>query len=281
MKNKKNKSAKKSQKKYSLKFWILIVSSLTLIIVLSFCLIYFLYLSKSLKTDSNEVMSLYSYLGNDDLKQCNGLSVYSESKQDQSDIKNDMKICNAYTHLSNGLITNVKIDKTKKENACKIDDESIFATDNYKEDFCSVTKVDIKDINTMYHNLYGIELKEHDDFQLNQSTICKYSDGFYYCGLAKTYTYTFGQNPMTYRSIKKAVEKGNNTIVIYDYFLKITADKCYGNYNEKSENSKCTDELNNKPNFDYNFLKKYGTLYKHVFIKSNDNYYWESSTPVK
>ena len=48
------------------------------------------------------------------------------------------------------------------------------------------------------------------------------------------------------------------------------------------KNSSCTSEFKSNSKINYNFLKKYGTLYKHTFKKADkDSYFWVESEPVK
>ena len=117
------------------------------------------------------------------------------------------------------------------------------------------------------------------DFQLDGANICYYDNDNYYCGLSEQFTYTFGAEPHTYRAIKKAYKKGNK-IIIYDYFLKTINDECYKYFTSDDKNDKCSKKLKEVKEVDYSFLKKYGSLYKHIFQKNGDTYKWVSSEVV-
>ena len=83
-----------------------------------------------------------------------------------------------------------------------------------------------------------------------------------------------------YRLIDKAVEKLNNDIVITDYYLRLSDNKCYPSNTNSDEITECSDVLKNNDDLeiDSEFIYKYGSVYKHVFKLDNDgNYYWYSS----
>lgn len=64
--------------------------------------------------------------------------------------------------------------------------------------------------------------------------------------------------------------------------MKIVNGECYSSYVNGTTNNNCTNELPENEddyNIDYDFLRKYGTLYKHTFKQSGDTYYWVSSIP--
>ena len=79
--------------------------------------------------------------------------------------------------------------------------------------------------------------------------------------------------------MNKASEKLNEDIVITDYYLRISDNKCYGSNDSEDEISACSEALeNDSVEINEEFVQKYGTLYKHTFKKNNDdNYYWYSS----
>ena len=256
-----------------------IILILIITIVIVALIIIHLLKGKSLNTESPVVTELYSYLGNNDLEVCNGLATYDIEDIDYDSLDNSMRICTAYSLLELDDSTLLKIDKTKKNNTCSVGENITFATDNYEEDICSVTKVSADVINEQYQKMYGKSIESYDQFQYSDTTICYYEDGYYYCGLSEQYTTTIGGEPHTFRSIKKATEKGD-TMIIYDYFLKIVNNECYTSYNQDEKNDKCSENYNENTEVDYKFLKKYGTAYKHTFKKEKDAYHWVKSELV-
>ena len=234
---------------------------------------------RNLNTESNLVQEIYSYLGNNDLQVCNGLVNYDSKSVSYKDLSIENKICIAYSLLNEDELTTMKIDKTKKNNICSVSDDFKFATDNYEDDICTITKVDAEKVNKQYEKMYGEKIADYAKFQYDDTTICYYYDGNYYCGLAETYTYTVGAEPHTYRSIEKAI-KNKDEIIIYDYFLKIVNNECYENYIDDTKNEKCSKAYEKDNKIDYKYLKKYGTLYKHTFKKDDKNYYWTKSEPI-
>ena len=97
---------------------------------------------------------------------------------------------------------------------------------------------------------------------------------------SESFTYTIGAEPQTYRTIKNASKK-NDEIIIFDYFMKIVNNECFTTYDGNNKNNNCSNVFNEDIKVDYDFLKKYGTLYKHTFKESNGSYYWVKSEPVK
>lgn len=271
---KKKEEVKKNINKKELIILITIILLIVIVVV-----IVLLLRGKTLDTDSELVTEIYSYMGNNDLEVCNGLATYAEDAVEFDDIDNSMRICTAYSLLDLDESTTVKIDKTKKNNTCSIGENITFATDNYEDDICTVTKVESSIINDQYKKMYGKDIENYEQFQYNDTTICYYEDGYYYCGLSESYTTTIGGEPHTFRSIKKVSEK-EDEIIIYDYFLKVANNECYTSYTGTTKNDTCSKNYNENDEMSYKFLKKYGTLYKHTYKKNGDNYYWVKSEPT-
>lgn len=277
--DKTNKKKKSKKLKLSKKNLIIIIIAVIVIIALVIVLIY--HNTHTLKTDSKEVLKLYDYLGSNDLEMCNGLIVYGEKKITSSDLENETKICLAYTLLGEDDSTSLKIDKSKKNNTCTMDGDIVFATDDYEEEVCTITKIDATKVNEKYKEMYGTEIENYIPFQMNNTTICFYSEeGTYYCGLSETYTYTIGAEPHTYRSMSKVTKSGNE-LIIYDYILKIINDECYTSYTGSTKNDNCSKNYVASEDLSYSFIKKYGTKYKHIYKKDGKDYHWVSSEPVK
>lgn len=222
------------------------------------------------------VKDLYSYIGNDDLWKCNGLVFYDNKKIDKDNISSEDKVCLAYIKLNDEEIEEVKLDKQKKKNTCLLNDSMVFATDNYDGQNCSLMKVSEDIINDKIYSMFNEKNIKVDKFMLDNTNVCYYFDGSYYCGLSEEYTYTFGALAHTYRAIKSAYKKNDN-IVIYDYFLKTINDECYSSY----VNGKANKDCNIDGNVNYKSLKKNGGLYKHIFKKNDNGYYWVSSEIIK
>ena len=69
-------------------------------------------------------------------------------------------------------------------------------------------------------------------------------------------------------------------IVITDYYLRISENKCYSSNNVDSEITACSKILKDNPDTTINseFVQEYGTLYEHTFKKnSSGTNYWYSS----
>lgn len=230
--------------------------------------------------DANEpiVTKLHNYFNTDDLSNCDGLFNYSNKKVEYSSISNDIKLCLAY-HKSNIKDVEEETYKAKKGKEICEQDGMTFKVEKDSTE-CVVTKIKKSIIDDSYERIFGKEIEDIKSFNYDNLHICYLKDDFYYCGLSETYTYTLGSESQIYRVIKKAVEKSSE-IVIYDYFLKINENKCYKYYTTLTSNNDCTNNYDNKNKIKYNFLKKYGTKYKHIFRKNeNNDYYWVSSEPI-
>ena len=256
----------------------LIIKILNVIIVLLLIAIVVIIFKKGkpLNTNGKVVKDLYSYVGNNNLEKCGGLVFYSDEEINYDKLSDETKLCLAYTKVNDEDKEELKVDKAKKGNTCSLKDSLVFATDNYEDKICTLSKTNKDLVNENYKNMFGKEITSYDKFQLDNTTICYYDEDNYYCGLSEKYTYTIGAEPHTYRTIKSAYKKGEE-IVIYDYFLRTINDNCFTSYMKDEKDETCGKALENKKEVDYKFLKKYGTRYVHTFKKSGDSYYWVSS----
>ncbi len=284
MKSNKKEVEKKAKKKKFSKITknedkILKIIIAILIITVIFLIGYRLFNGKSLSTNDKLVKELHGYLMPDDLNNCNGLSNYADKKITVKDIDNDTKLCLAYQKADTKDAEIEEYNKTKKTETCNVHNMIFGLEEN--ETKCSIAKIKKEVIESAYQKLFGEKIKTKDAFNYDNSHICYLKDDYYYCGKSETYTYILDGTTAIYRIIEKAIEKGS-TITIYDYFLKINSNKCYKNYTTLDENEECSKKYTDKTKIDYKFMKKYGTMYKHIYQKDkNGEYYWVSSTPVK
>lgn len=251
-----------------------ILSLLIVVIVILVIVILVLLFKKGIPLTSNnkKVVDAYKLVSNDTLEYCNGLAMYDSKEVTKDTISNDIKICLSY--IKTDSKESVVLEKDKKNKSCTFGENQVFATDDYEGEICTVDKISIDKINAEYKNIFGSDLKDYDTFDLDCTTVCYYKDGAYYCGLKTEYTCTFGAEPHAYRTIKSSYEK-DDTLTIYDYFLKIVGNKCKDTYLNSKDVAKCPYGENTE--IDYKFLKKYGSVYKHTFKKSDTGYYWVSS----
>lgn len=258
------------------------IAFILLIVVTLILLVFMIFKGKIISSNSSLVNELYTYLGQNDLTYCEGLSTYDDKKVNFKTLDKATQLCNITAGLyAENDLTTMKIDKSKKNNTCSIEDDFVFATDNYEDEVCTIYRIETKKIEKKYKEVYGKEIESPNSFNLNSTVVCYPGEEYYYCGLAETFTVTVGAEPETFRSIKQATEK-NNKIIIYDYFIKIVNEECYTSYMGDTKNSSCTSEYSADTKINYNYLKKYGTLYKHTFKKAkNDSYYWVESEPVE
>lgn len=254
----------------------LLYIAITLVIIL---IIAFLFLSgdKSLDVSSLEITTLYSYLGEEDISHCGGLNVYKEEAVTLDNISLENTLCMAYYNISDlktedTNTTGVNKDGTK---TCRVGKNTTFiALEN--EDTCSYSTITKEDLNNAYQKIYGENIKEYSNFYVTPTKTCELEGDKYYCGDTPNNSYSLGMDAEIYRLIDKAIEQPSaKNIIIYDYFLRISDNKCYPTNSNDNENVECTEALSD--NIDEEFMKKYGTIYKHTYKKQGDNYYWYKS----
>ena len=261
------------------KYWLYL--SIILGIIFLILLGNFLIKGKSLDPNTKLVQELYSYLGENDLQYCDGLSNYGDTLVDYQKLSNTERLCKAmvrlYQEKNYEIIT---LDKDNKKDSCSLTENITFALNEDKSG-CQVYKIPDPIIEAKYKQIFNEDIQDKEAFNLNNRLVCTFYDGFYYCGDSLTYTITVGADPSTYRAFKDVYQK-KDTIVIYDYFLKTIKDECYLTYTGNTKNDLCTKELPQNNLIDYKFLRKYGSLYKHTYAKdANNNYYWVSSEKIK
>lgn len=260
-------------------YFILAVICIILIIVGAFIIS-----DKRLDIEGELVTDLYKYLGETDMYHCGGLNTYSGELVTKDNITNDNKLCMAYFNLNNLNKEIAKVDGNNEYGTkiCKVGQGTTLATSDEAESVCEYCQVDKNDLNKSFKEIYGEEIEDYKKFFTSNNQSCVLEEDTYYCGYSETFNVAILDeeiaNSVIYRGISKAIKKFNGDVVIYDYFLRITGDKCYDSNTNNSENVECSEALKNNNNINSKFMSKYGILYKHTFKKdSNDNLYWLKS----
>lgn len=260
--------------------WPIII--LIIVVILLVAAIFFIG-DKKLDLESDEVNNLYSYLGEVDIYHCGGLITYNENDTSINEINSENALCNAYYNVTNTKEN--KIEKTgvnsSKTAICKVGDNVTFKVEEDTNE-CSYITISKDDINQAYNKIYGEDIKKYEDkFQISDSKVCYLEGETYYCGEAETYTYSIGNDATIYRLKEKAVKTHNGSkIIISDYYLKVSNGTCYKNASSE-ELEECSKEIEAGAKVDAELIRKYGSLYKHTFLKdSKDNYYWSKSEPT-
>ncbi len=253
-----------------------------ILIIIALILVIFRVINgKSLETNDKLVTELHDYFSSDNLSNCEGLLNYNDGVVESKNTRSDLKLCFAFQKTALEPEKEITYKSSKKDDLC-VEDEMTFRTEE-GSNLCKVRIYSKEEVEKTYTKMYGENVgKEVTSFKLDGFNICFVKDDKYYCGLSDEITYTVGSDIAIYRSIKKASERGD-TIFIYDYFIKLVEEKCYTAYDEGEESIRCSkaySKLKDKK-MDYDFIKNYGTLYKHTFKKNQDNtYYWVKSERV-
>ncbi len=253
-----------------------------ILIVIAIILIAFKLINgKSIDPESEEVTLLHNYFSTDDLGNCEGLFNYSDGVVEAKKVKTENKLCLAYHKVELENEEEVTYKAKEKDGLCNSEDMTFKTEEGTKE--CKVNIYKKDEVEKKYLEMFGSNPEEIESFKTDGFHICYLKDDSYYCGLSDEVTYTVGSDIAIYRGIKKANQKGDE-IIIYDYFIKMVEEKCYSSYVSGEYNSKCSDaykDLNDKK-IDFSFMKKYGSLYKHIYKKNKDNntYYWVRSEKI-
>lgn len=254
---------------------------LVLLILISIVLLFVRLIGgKTISSSDERVKELHDYFSTESLNNCEGLLNYTEDKIEFADISNETRLCLAYQKSDIKDYEELTYNPDKKKTICTTDDKMVFRV-NEESKKCEVKKIKQNIIDDTYKKIFGKEIEKNDKFQADNLNICYLKDGYYYCGLSETFTYTLGSEALIYRVVNKAVEKSSE-IIIYDYFAKIMDNQCFKAYTTTTVNQKCTDNYDKDKELDFDFLKNYGSQYKHVYKKASDGtYYWVSSELIK
>ncbi len=243
---------------------------------------------KKLDLNDERVGELYEYLGEVDVYHCGGLNTYSDNVVTKSDINNTNLLCMAYYNLDGEKLKTDKVSSngTNDSNVkvCKIG-ENATLTANEETGECNFVTVSKTDLNKSFHSIYGEDISDYETFYITNDDACYLEGDTYYCGAAETFTYSLAPEADVYRLLNKATQTHSGDIIIYDYYLKISDNKCYLSATTGEMDEDCTTALGKfKNGFDNasedeksDFMRKYAKLYKHTFDKDNEEYHWIKS----
>ncbi len=255
----------------------------SLIVIILLLLVVFIG-DKTLDLESDTVQKLYSYLGEVNVYHCGGLNQYRGEEVTYDTISSDNKLCMAYYELDTSLISKdsslVTATNDQDIPVCEIG-EGIRLTVEEGEEKCNYQKISKDDLARSYQAIYGHTIPNLEQFYISSDKACYLEGDTYYCGNAETFVYSLTPEATIYRVMSKASEKMNGDIVIQDYFLRISNNKCYQSNVSNVSNEEiiaCSKALEDQDEIDVTFVQEYGALYEHTF-KANDsgNYYWYSS----
>lgn len=259
----------------------MVISVLGIIIIVVVLLAVIFLGTKTLDTDSDLIEELYTYLGVVDINQCGGLLAYTGSEVTYDSISEENRLCMAYYQLTEDEkaieISDITTTNDYDMSVCEIGEGIRFISEDSN---CSYEIIAKDTLDEAYSKIYGSTITdEAESFYISSTKACYIEGDTYYCGDAETIEVTLVPESTIYRLIIKASEKMNGDIVITDYYLRITDDKCYQSSSTDSEVSTCSTLLEEGDvSIDSDFVQEYGTLYEHIFkLDENGNYYWYTS----
>lgn len=260
-----------------------VVLGLGIIVVIVVVLLAIFLGDKTLDLESDEIANLYSYLGEVDVSHCGGLNQYTGDEVTYDTLSNGNKLCMAYYELNDQVISkdNAQVTSTNDQDVpvCEIG-EGIRLAAEEGEETCNYQVIKQEDLANSYRTVYGEDIPGDESFYISGTEACYLNGDEYYCGDAETFVVSLAPEATIYRLPNRAVEKMNGDIVITDYYLKISGNKCYFSNNTDDEVTACTTLLEENENVDIDseFVQEYGVLYEHTFKQDQDgNYYWYSS----
>ena len=119
---------------------LIVILSIIIVILVVAVIILFVKKGRPISSNGELVKELYSYIGNENLEKCGGLVFYDKEKVDYDKLSEETKICLAYIKVNDDKREELKIDKGKQKNLCSLKDGLVFATDNYEDKICTLSK---------------------------------------------------------------------------------------------------------------------------------------------
>lgn len=237
-----------------------------------------------LDLESDQVTNLYSYLGEVDVYRCGGLNQYLGEEVTYDSLSNNNKMCMAFYKLDASVIEKQEAEVTSLNDSglsiCEVGEDIRFVTDEEGDEACNYQVIPKDELASSYQMVYGEELPDDESFYISGTQACYLGGDQYYCGDAETFVYSLSSEATIYRLMDRAVKRLNGDLVITDYYLRISGNKCYSSNGGENEITACSTLLEENADLevDTEFIQEYGTLYEHVFKQDDQgNYYWYSS----
>ena len=265
------------KKKYKGSIGIIIVAVIIIAVILSAIFLG----DKKLDLESEQVKTLYRYLGEVDVNHCGGLNAYAGDEVTYKTISNENKLCMAYYELTEDQIV-LDTQKVSEINefdvpVCEIC-EGIRLASEEEDSYCNYQIITAQDLKDSYQKIYNQDMPDDESFYISINQACFLEEGKYYCGNSETSKVTMMPETTIYRMLNSASIKINGDIVITDFYLRVSNNKCYANNSNDEEITNCSALLEGDKEITKELVQEYGVLYEHVFKQDkNGNYYWYSS----
>lgn len=215
------------------------------------------------------INQLYSYIPENEM----GLhTMYTGYYNTINNISNDIILSMIYEYL-------LEFDEFSLE-ATSLDELTInnvlLSNDNIN-DLKPLYKISVDVVNETFPKIFGeSQTFKIANFRYNYNTLGRLDSTNSYFYIFNNTPLETNKNDIVFRGITKyAVTNNNETIEIYDYYLKcdLNTNNCYNDEEKKllNNNIKYTD------NFDINNYLDKTVTYKHTYKFEHDYYYWFSS----
>lgn len=218
------------------------------------------------------INQLYSYIPTNEM----GLhTMYTGYYNTINNISNDIIESMIYEYI-------LEFDEFKLESVTfeEMTSAGVLNNSDNTNDLQPLYKVNVSVFNETFPKIFGTEATFRiADFRYNYNTLGRLDDNSNYFYIFNNTPLQTDKNDIVFRNITKyAVTDNNNTIEIYDYYLKcdLNTNNCYNDEEKRLLNN----SIKYSDNFNINDYLNNVVTYKHTFKYENDYYYWFSSDLV-
>lgn len=215
------------------------------------------------------INALYSYIPVNEM----GLhTMYTGYYNTINNISNDIILSMVYEYILN--FDEFSLESTSLE---ELTNANILNSSDNTNDLKPLYKISVELVNEIFPKIFGSEAEFRlADFRYNYNTLGRLDS-------SSTYFYIFNNTPLStdkndivFRNITKyAVTNNNETIEIYDYYLKcdLNTNNCYNDEEKRLLNN----SIKYSENFDIKNHLDNTVSYKHTYKYEDGYYYWFSS----
>ena len=205
--------------------------------------------------------------------------------------KNEMGLQTMYTgfynqiaNLSNDIIQSMIYEYIKNYDEFKLETTSleemyasgVLDSTSNTNDITPLYKISLNEFNAIFPKIFGKNAEyRNENFRYNYNTLLRLDSNNEYYYVYNNTPLTSNLNDVVFRDITQyAVTNNNETIIIYDYYLRcdLNTNICYDDERKREVSNVTYTE-----DFDINnYLDELAT-YKHTYRYEDGYYYWSSS----